>query len=374
MAISTGKFIMKNKRKNQILLLAVLVTCLAASGPALAGSGTNPEDFNAYYAPSYKLPDPAAMDESAARGKEIIHSTYKYLGAESGVRASNGKPYVGNRLACVNCHMDNGTRPNASPWVVGKLKYASPGVFNARENTYRDLPVRINGCFERSMAGEPLPVDSQSMQDIVSYFGFLATGLQPGYSYKQVPGQDFPKLPTLATAANPQRGAAIYQDSCKSCHQEDGQGVWRADEQRYRYPALWGANSFSQAAGMGRLATAATLINGNMPYDKVNSLDPRTRLSEQDVWDVTAYILSKDRPFDARFLKDWTGTGPTGVPNWLSRAPDAAYDYTMPRVDGLGLASDDPRFAPMFPLAQHRYGPFKPITDALAKAKAYWGY
>ena len=32
------------------------------------------------------------------------------------------------------------------------------------------------------------------------------------------------------------------------------------------------------------------------------------------------------------------------VPNWLLRAPDAAYNYTMPRVDGLGLASDDPRF------------------------------
>ena len=32
------------------------------------------------------------------------------------------------------------------------------------------------------------------------------------------------------------------------------------------------------------------------------------------------------------------------VPNWLLRAPDAAYNYTMPRVDGLGLASGDPRF------------------------------
>ena len=28
----------------------------------------------------------------------------------------------------------------------------------------------------------------------------------------------------------------------------------------------------------------------------------------------------------------------------------------------------------MFPLAQLKYGPLQPITDALAKAKAYWGY
>jgi thiosulfate dehydrogenase len=360
----------------QFLLFSVLATSLAASGPALAGSdsATNPQNFNAFYAPYYKLPDPATMNIAAKRGKNIIHSTYKYLGAESTQRAANGKPFVGNRLSCSNCHMDDGTRPNASPWVVGSYKYAAPGAFSARENINRDLPARINGCFERSLAGEALPVDSQAMQDIVAYFGFLSTGLQPGYTYKQVPGQDFPKLPNLASAANPQRGAEIYHDRCKGCHDDSGQGEWNAEQKRYDIPALWGPNSFGLMAGMGRLATAVTLVNGNMPYDEVNSLNPSTRMSPQDAWDVTAYILSKDRPYDARFLKDWSGTGPTGVPNWLLRAPDAAYDYTMPRVDGLGLASDDPRFPPMFPLAQHKYGPFQPITDALAKAKTYWGY
>lgn len=360
-------------QRAQFLLRSVLAASVVASGPALAGSGTDPRDFNAYYAPSYQLPDQATMNASAARGKELIHSTYKYLGAESTVRAANGKPYVGNRLACSNCHMDDGTRPNASPWVVASYKYAVP-TFSARENLKRDLPIRINGCFERSLAGEALPVDSPYMQDIVAYFGFLSTGLQAGYTYKQVPGQDFPKLPILAAAADPQRGATLYKDSCESCHQADGQGEWNADLKRYDIPALWGPNSFGLMAGMGRLSTAVTLVNGNMPYDKVNSLDPSTRLPPQDAWDVTAYLLSKDRPFDARFVNDWSGTSPTGVPNWLSKAPDAAYDYTMPRVDGLGLASDDPRFPPMFPLAQHKYGPFQPIIDALAKAKAYWGY
>jgi len=365
---------MKINRKRQFLMLSILATCSVLSGPALAGSGTNPELFDAFYAPYYKLPAPATMNESAIRGKDLIHSTYKYLGAESAIRAANGKPYVGNKLACTNCHLDDGTRPNSSPWVVGTYKYAAPGAFSARENMNRDLPVRINGCFERSLAGEALPINSQWMQDIVAYFGFLATGLQPGYSWKQVPGQEFPKLANLITPANPLRGQAIYQDNCKSCHQEDGQGVWRDDEKRYRYPALWGQNSFGLMAGMGRLATAVTLVNGNMPYDKVNSLDPSTRMSPQDVWDVTAYIISMNRPFDSRFINDWSGISPSGVPNWLSKAPDAAYDYTMPRVDGLGLASDDPRFAPMFPLEQHKFGPFRPITDALAKAKAYLGF
>lgn len=365
---------MKMTKNNQFWALPVLALSIAWAAPALAGSGTDPQDFNAFYAPAYKLPNPATMNAAARRGKELIHSTYKYLGAESTVRAANGKPYVGNRLACSNCHMDDGTRPNSSPWVVASYKYVAPGAFSARENLKRDLPVRINGCFERSMAGEALPVDSPAMLDIVAYFGFLSTGLQAGYTYQQVPGQGFPTLPKLTTAANPTRGATIYKDSCQSCHQEDGQGVWRDDEKRYRYPALWGPNSFGLMAGMGRLATAVTLVNGNMPYDKVNSLDPSTRLTPQDVWDVTAYLLSKNRPFDPRFVNDWSGIGPTGVPNWLLRAPDAAYDHTMPRVDGLGLASDDPRFPAMFPLDQHKYGPFKPITDELIKARTYLGY
>ena len=101
---------MKITRRCHFLMLSILATSIVSTGPALAGSATNPEDFNAFYAPYYKLPDPVAMNAAASRGKELIHSTYKYLGAESGILAANGKPYVGNKLACTNCHMDGGTR------------------------------------------------------------------------------------------------------------------------------------------------------------------------------------------------------------------------------------------------------------------------
>ena len=72
---------------------------------AQAGEGSDPEDFNSIYAPAYRLPDPSGMSASAASGKELVHSTYKYLGAESVPRAANGLPYVGNKLACTSCHM-----------------------------------------------------------------------------------------------------------------------------------------------------------------------------------------------------------------------------------------------------------------------------
>jgi len=348
---------------------------LAASGLSLASSATDPREFNTFYAPSYRLPPASAMSPAAARGKELVHATYRFLGAESGVRAANGRPYVGNRLACSNCHMEDGTRPNAGPLVVVARKYAPPGIYSAREGVNRDLTIRINGCFERSLAGEALPADSAWMQDLAAYMEFLAAGLQPGYAWQQVPGQEFPKASLLTRAADPVRGAAIYKDQCESCHQRDGSGVWRSDEQRYRYPALWGAGSHGLMAGMGRLATAVTLVWGNMPHDKVDALRPWTRMPVEDAWDVTAYMLSKTRPFDSRFtVTDWAGNDPGGVPNLLRRAPDASYDHTMPRVDARGHPSINPADPPRFSREQHTYGPFQLINDALTEARHWLGY
>lgn len=359
-------------RKLNLLLAAA---ASAAVLQAFAGSGTDPAEFNAFYAPSYRIPGSSLMSPAAARGKNLVDYTYRYLGEQSGVRAANGKPYVGNRLACSNCHMDSATRPNSAPLVVAAKKYAPPGIFSARENVNRDTVIRVNGCFERSMAGEALPPDSPYMQDILAYLDFLATGLQPGYTWQQVPGQEFPKVALLTRAADPVRGARIYDERCDSCHQDNGSGVWREDVQRYRYPAVWGNGSFGLQAGMGRLMTAVTLVWANMPYDKVDALDPSTRMSQEDAWDVTAYLLSESRPFNLRHVtQDWQGIGPDGVPNWLKRSADASYDYTMPRVNAAGVLTSNPMDPPKFPRSQHIYGPFQPIQDALKAARTYYGY
>jgi thiosulfate dehydrogenase len=356
------------------LHLLVSLAALAAGVTAQAGTGTDPRDFNAFYAPAYRIPDASLMDASAARGKALFDSTYRYLGAQSGNVAANGKPYVGNRLACTNCHMNSGTRPYAVPLVVAADEYSRP-VYSPREGQYRDLTIRINGCFERSLAGEMIPPDSSWMHDLKAYIGFLGTGLQPGYTGPQVPGQETLKPAPLARAANPARGAAIYKDRCESCHQRDGTGVWRSDEQRFRYPALWGPDSHGLMAGMGRLQTAVGLVYSNMPHDKVNLMDPSTLMSSEDAWDVTAYMLSKSRPFNPRHItQDWAGYGPDGVPNLFKRAVDASYDHLQPRIDANGNPSINPVDPPMFSRDQHRYGPFAPIADALKRARAWYGY
>lgn len=356
--------------------LCSLLLLGAMLGPAQANDGdvaSDPRAFNTFYAPAYRLPDAAAMSSSAASGKRLIHSTYKYLGAESGIRAANGRPYVGNKLACTNCHLADGTQPDAAPFVVAAFKYAAPGVFNSRSNTMLDVPNRINSCMERSLAGEALPRDSQPMKDMVAYFEFLGTGLQSGYSYKQVAGQEYPKMAFLTRAANPQRGQEIYHDRCRGCHEDNGQGRWNAEQARYDIPALWGSNSFGLMSGMGRLATAATMVWGTMPRDKVNVMDNSTRMPQEDAWDVAAYLLSYSHPFDQRYVADWSGSGPDGMPNWLRKASSASYDFTMPR-SSFGAATDDPSKPPMFPRTQHTYGPFQPIEDALKAARNARGF
>ena len=368
---------MKNLRL--YLLLAFLlagVFSVAYTGdnnPAHAGVASDPQNFNSFYAPAYQLPDPAGMSPSAASGKELVHSTYKYLGAESVPRASNGLPYVGNKLSCTSCHLGDGTQPNASPLIVVAKKYAAPGLFNSRSNMLLDVAGRVNGCFERSLVGEPLPRDSQWMKDIVAYIDFLGAGIAPGYTFKQVPGQEFPAVAPLTRAADPVRGATLYKDHCARCHQQDGAGVWREDEKRFRYPAVWGLDSFGQMSGMGRLATTATMVYATMPRDKIDVMDVTTRMSQEDAWDVSAYILSNSHPFKERFINDWSGIGPDGMPNWLRKAASASYDFTMPRSDA-GVATDDPTKPPMFSRTQHTFGPFQPIDAALKAARNARGF
>ena len=58
-------------------------------------------------------------------------------------------------------------------------------------------------------------------------------------------------------------------------------------------PPLLGDDSFNAGAGMAKLAYAAAYIRANMPFG-IRYLDPV--LSEQQAWDVAAYMISKPRP------------------------------------------------------------------------------
>lgn len=269
-------------------------------------------------------------------GRTVFSETPRIIGPEVRNRSMR---YAGNNLSCQSCHLQGGTQRFGMP-MVGV--YALFPVFIGRENEVRTIEDRIQGCMERSMNGRALPADGKEMKALVAYLQFLSTGVPIG---KSLEGRGTPSLPLLDRAASPVRGAAVYTQRCIVCHQPDGQGIRKGkpgDAQGYLYPPLWGRDSFNDGAGMHRLMASANFIRANMPFG--THYDAPV-LSVEEAWDVAAYVNSRPRPARAHLDRDYP-------------------DRTLKPVD-----APFPPFADVFPLAQHQFGPFRPILDAQANAR-----
>lgn len=201
----------------------------------------------------------------------------------------------------------------------------------------------------RSMNGRPLSPDAPEMKAIVAYLKFLSTGVAPG---ERVLGYGSGSMPELDRPADPERGKQVYLkscdtcESCVTCHNAHGSGFRHAyprGNPGYGFPPLWGADSFNNGAGMNRLINAANFIHSNMPAGTDYTAP---RLSPEDAWDVAAFIVSQPRPQKPGLNKDF--------PDLLEKPVDAPY----------GPYADD------FSEQQHKYGPFVPIREALARLKA----
>lgn len=206
---------------------------------------------------------------------------------------TNASDYVGNDLACVNCHLDAGRKPNAAPMWAAWVAYPKYRSKNGKINTMED---RLKGCFTYSMNGQgspsggPPPVGSDVYRDLEIYFRWLASGAPTS---EKMEGAGYPKLEKPANGYDRKRGAKIFEENCASCHGADGQGQ-RDINGRIVFPPLWGPGSYNWGAGMGRVNTAAAFIKENMPLGQEN------RLTDQEAWDVAAFVDSHERPKDPR--------------------------------------------------------------------------
>lgn len=315
-----------------ILCGAVVIACVslaavAAQQPAATAAWPRPGDPNT-------LPG-GAWKDAVLYGRQLVVETYSILGPE--VRDSKLR-YSGNNLSCQSCHLDGGTRQFALP-LIGMT-----GVFPAymaRENEVRTLEDRINGCFERSMNGRALPVDSKEMKAILAYLQFISIGVPTGASLQ---GRGSPPLPLLQRSANSNRGSEVYRQNCAICHQTNGQGQRNGvagDAKGYLYPPLWGSDSFNDGAGMHRLIASASFIRANMPFGVTHAAPA---LSVEDAWDVAAYINSQPRPHRENLDRDY--------PVRARKPVDAPF----------------PPYADNFPADMHKFGPFQAPQEAQRKA------
>ena len=251
-------------------------------------------------------------------GRDLIVYTAYYLGPRGRIaQQSNG-------LNCQNCHLDAGTKVFGNNY--GSVASTYPKI-RARSGQLEGIEKRINDCFERSLNGNPLKEDSKEMRAMVAYMKFLGQNVTKGEKAK---GSGFKDLPFLNRAASPEKGKVVYELRCASCHQSDGHGIIDGIGQSYVYPPLWGPNSFNDAAGLSRISNMAKYVKYNMPFG-VNYDAPE--LSDEDAWDVAAYVVSQTRPHKA-VPQDWPD---------ISKKP-----------------IDHPKgpYADNFSELQHKYGPF----------------
>lgn len=240
-----------------------------AAAPAASAQGS--------FQPPPESAIPAGPDGEVIRfGEQVFTDTGRYA-----------KDYAGNALTCANCHLDRGRLPNSAPMWAAFGQYPRYRKKNDKVNTLTD---RIQGCFLFSMNGKPPPADSEVMVALESYFHWLATGAPVNVA---MPGGGYPELPTPAQAPSPERGARVFETHCALCHGADGQG--RQSAGVVVFPPLWGPESFNWGAGMHRIPTAAAFIKANMPYGLGGSL------TDQQAWDVAAFIDHHPRPQDPRF-------------------------------------------------------------------------
>ena len=221
--------------------------------------------------------------------------------------------HVGGNLRCMSCHLDDGRRLNASPLLGAYARYPR---FVDRSGAVVSIEQRVNYCFTRSLAGTKLTPSSREMRDIVSYLAFLSTGIPAG---AQTRGQGTPALPRLS--GDRSRGAALYRPNCARCHGSHGEGTNTA-------PALWGPRSFTIGAGIARESRAAAFIRRNMPNDRPGVL------TDQQAFDLAAYVLSQPRPDLPGKANDWPqGDAPYDVP-YATRGHAAYQPATLIRRTG----------------------------------------
>ncbi len=298
----------------------------AAKKPIISASKNILENNN-WIAPNLNTIPLGKVGKEILYGKELIAHTAKYLGPKGSVAQ------IANQMNCQNCHNEAGTKAFALNYAAVSSTYPQ---FKARSNSILTIEQRINGCFERSLNGSKLAVNSKEMLAIVAYIKWLGKDVSKGIKPKNT---GIIKLPYLVRAADPLKGKLVYFKLCVSCHGNNGEGILDASKVEYTYPPLWGKGSYNDGAGLYRISNFAGFVKNNMPFG-LNYKS--TVLNDEEAWDVAAFVNSQPRPhLDQK--SDWQ-------------------DMSLKPIDfPFGPYADN------FSAQQHKYGPFIEIENSQKK-------
>jgi thiosulfate dehydrogenase len=267
-------------------------------------------------------------------GRRLIEETTAYLGPDV---ADPKMRYTTSRLACASCHMAVGTEPGTLTLLQANEHYPR---FSARFGAKTDLSDRVNECMQRSLNGRPLAKDSPEMIAMIAYMKSLGE-LNASLGASARKAKEPAAFVTPKRAASLEAGRKVFDERCVACHGADGSGLRASSDplKGYVFPPLWGPDSFNDGAGMHRLLTAARFVKARMPLG-------RPDLSDDQAFDVAAYLNSQPRPEMANLAQDY--------PDRSAKPVDNTYGP----------------FADTFPIEQHRLGPFGPIETYYKKLKA----
>lgn len=286
-----------------------LTVAIAAAGAAAAGSATSDKaGAQAPFAPPADGDFPEdGFGDMVRLGRDIFTDTAKHAGA-----------FVGNDLKCSNCHLDKGRLANSAPLWSAYVAYPAFRKKNNHVNTFEE---RLQGCFRYSMNGKAPPLGDQTLVALQAYAYWMAKGAPTGVDMEGKGYLELAKPASLDRA----KGSEVYAQKCALCHGSDGAGRKGADGS-VAFPPLWGPRSYNWGAGMSSIKNAAGFIKANMPLGLGGTL------SDEDAWNVAAFVNGHERPQDPRFAGS--------VAETRKEHHDSPFDLYGTEVDGVPLGQN----------------------------------
>jgi thiosulfate dehydrogenase len=289
----------------------VVVAAIAPAPPAASAPAAAPAKPEAFTPPPRAAIPKGPLGDMIRKGEAIFRDT--------GAMAPH---FVGNALACGNCHLDAGRLAEAAPMWAGWVAFPT---YRAKDKMVETFAQRLQGCFTFSMNGKAPPLGDEVLVALEAYSAWLATGAPTG---DNLPGRGYTRLAKPAEAPDEARGAAVYAQHCALCHGAHGEG--QSAGGKVVFPPLWGAKSYNWGAGMEAVDAAAGFVRYNMPLGLGGSL------SDQEAWDVALYLDSQERPQDPRFTGD--------VAETRKEFHDSPWDMYGTTVGGVVLGTNAPPF------------------------------